>query len=338
MDFKDFTLGKNDDNRRLDKVIRIFADVLSLSEVYKYLRKGLIRVNGKKAKPETKVFENDKISIADFIVEKKDGGFKSKTFQSDSAPCPPAASPLPSLSVIYENSHILIIDKPYDIAVHGKTDSLEKAVEQYYALHKKEDSLSFKPGPLHRLDRKTTGLLCFSMSLEGARWFSQNIKTHNIQKKYAALVSGKVLKAYLWEDEIKKIDDDKNFKTVSARKASASKMSDDDGYKTAVSEVTPIAYGKYREKDVSLVSIDIKTGRTHQIRAQFALHKHPLLGDTAYGGVKITGKTFRDFFLTAYELSFPKDNPLGLPSIVRLPFPKDFKSFLTSCFIKDFGL
>ena len=332
MDFKDFTLGKNDDNRRLDKVIRIFAASLSLSEVYKYLRKGLIKLNGKKAKPDTKVFEKDVISIAGFILDKGTG-------KSDNASCPPApAADLPALSVVYENSHILIIDKPYDIAVHGKSDSLDKAVEQYYSLHKKEASLSFKPGPLHRLDRKTTGLLCFSMSLEGARWFSENIRTHNIQKKYAALVCGKLLKAERWEDQIKKLDDDKSFKTVSARKASAAEDGGDEGYKTAISQVTPIAYGRYGEKDLTLVSVDIKTGRTHQIRAQFALHKHALLGDTAYGGAKIAGKPERDFFLTAYELSFPKDNPLGLPASVRLPFPKDFKNFLTSCFIKDFGL
>lgn len=336
MDFKDFTLGKNDDNRRLDKVIRIFAASLSLSEVYKYLRKGLIRVNGKKAKPETKVFENDTISIAAFIIDK---GLSEESAALPAASAHPSAcTAQPSLSIIFENSHILIIDKPYDIAVHGKACSLEKFVQQYYSNCKKDSSLSFKPGPLHRLDRKTTGLLCFSMSLEGARWFSENIRNHNIQKKYAALVCGKLIKYERWEDQIKKIDDDKSFKTVDARRSSDSEIQEDEGYKTAISEVNPLACGKYGEKDVTLVSVDIKTGRTHQIRSQFALHKHALLGDTAYGSSKITGKSKRDFFLTAYELSFPKNNPLGLPPLVRLPFPEDFKNFLTSCYIKDFGL
>lgn len=337
MDFKDFTLGKNDDNRRLDKVIRIFAASLSLSELYKYLRKGLIKVNGKKAKPEIKVFENDKISIASFIFEKNLN--EKNGLCSDNASCPSSAlsssASLPSLSVVFENAHILIIDKPYDIAVHGKPDSLDKAVEVYFKEKNNDASLSFKPGPLHRLDRKTTGLLCFSMSLEGARWFSQNIKSHNIQKKYAALVSGKLLKSERWEDEIKKIDDNKSFKTVDAKNFDLSSEAGS-GYKKAVTIVSPAGYGKYEGQDVTLVYFDIKTGRTHQIRAQSALHQHPLLGDTAYGGKKIKGK--RDFYLTACQLSFPEENPLGLPSLVKLPFPEDFKNFLTSCYIKDFGL
>ena len=337
MDFKDFTLGKNDNDRRLDKIIRAFASNLSLSEIYKYLRKVLIKINGKKTKPEAKVFENDVLSIASFILEKNENQPSSADSPSTRQSSLPSAA-LPPLKPVFENEHILIIDKPYDISVHGNADSLDRQVYAYFKEHHQEASLSFKPGPLHRLDRKTTGLLCFSMSLEGARWFSQNIQTHTIQKKYIALVCGKLLKSESWEDEIKKIDDDKSFKTVKARKISEGEQAFEAAYKKAVTLASPLGYGKYEGMDVSLVSFDIKTGRTHQIRAQSALHKYPLLGDSAYGGRKISGKKSRDFFLTAIELSFPKDNPLGLPASVKLPFPEDFKSFLRSCSIEDFSL
>ena len=69
MDFKIVKAGLNDSNRRLDKILRIYINNLPLSQIYKYLRKGLIKLNGKKAKPESKVLENDEISIAAFILQ-----------------------------------------------------------------------------------------------------------------------------------------------------------------------------------------------------------------------------------------------------------------------------
>jgi 23S rRNA pseudouridine955/2504/2580 synthase len=64
------------------------------------------------------------------------------------------------------------------------------------------NSLSFKTGPLHRLDRKTTGLLAFSQNLQGAQWFSQKIKSHEIQKVYLALLEGNLCQNQIWEENI----------------------------------------------------------------------------------------------------------------------------------------
>ena len=72
MDFKDFTAGKDDEGRRIDRIIRIFLSNKSLGDIYKLLRKGLIRLNQKKCKPETHVFCGDVISIASFLFENND--------------------------------------------------------------------------------------------------------------------------------------------------------------------------------------------------------------------------------------------------------------------------
>ncbi len=321
MDFKTFTAAKNDNDRRLDKIIRIFAPELSLSQVYKYIRKGLIKINGKKAKNDSRVFENDQIQIADFILNpneacKDEGAAGGSSHKADS-----------SLRVIFENQHILIIDKDYDVSVHGNENSLEKAVCEYYKNTRRDASLSFRPGPLHRLDRKTTGLLCFSMSLEGARWFSKNIQTHDVQKKYAALLEGNLSEKESWEDNLEKEEgNQKGFYTVKASSQG----------KRALTIVTPVAHGVFNNREVTLAVMDIKTGRTHQIRSQSALHGHPLLGDTAYGGMKINNAE-RDFYLQAFSLTFPQ-NPVGLAEEIKIPLSDSFKSILKQCNINKFEI
>ena len=190
MEFKNFTAQKDDDGRRLDRILRIFLRDKSLSEIYKLLRKGLIKVNNKKAKPDLHIQQGDIISIAEFLLKEA----------NDSSIPFPASDKDFSLKIVFENEHLLIIDKPYGRSVHpAKEDknnnvkSLADEVLQYYEMKEnKNESISFCPGPLHRLDRNTTGLLVFSMSLQGAKWFSEGIINHTIQKKYYGIAEGKI--------------------------------------------------------------------------------------------------------------------------------------------------
>ena len=190
MDFLEFNAGIDDNDRRIDKVLRNFIKDVPLSSIYKYIRKNLIKINNKKTTQDYRVKTGDVISIAAFIIndfsenqsELKNNLQKNEenTFQKD-------------LEIVFQNEDILILNKPYDVLVHGSDNSLDKQVENYYKKinQNKSKSLSFTPGPLHRLDRKTTGLLSFSLSLNGARWFSENIKNHTIQKKYVSVVQNK---------------------------------------------------------------------------------------------------------------------------------------------------
>lgn len=326
MDFKDFNTGKNDEGRRLDKVIRIFLSEINLSQIYKLIRKGLVKVNHKKTTADYKIESGDVISIAGFLLKQTDKQpvVSNITEVSQSKYFP---------EIIFENEHILIINKPYDVNVHGDNCSLDKQIfELYEKKYRQNDlSLSFKPGPLHRLDKKTTGLLAFSLSLEGAKWFTQNINEHTIQKKYYAILVGKIKEKENWIDFILNQSETENgFCKVEAKTI---KLNED--YKQAISFVTPLSYGKYHNVTVTLASIEIKTGRKHQIRSQAALHNHVLLGDTAYGASEIHEK--RNFYLCAYELCFP-ENPVGLPDKISIPLPDDFKSILKDCGIKKTGL
>lgn len=317
MDFTDFTAGP-DDSKRLDKVIRKFIPQTSLSSLYKLIRKGLIKVNHKKTTAEYHITPGDVISVASFILSQEES-------EDDSAPVtlPP---------VIFKNEHIIIFDKPYDITVQGDKRSLDRLVQKDFKQKHKNESLSFTPGPLHRLDRKTTGLIAFSQSLTGAQWFSENIKNHTIGKKYIAVLQGHLENKEEWKDFITKSkEDSKTFHTVNAS------QNETEDSKLAHTICLPLTYGFFNGSEFTLAQMEIKTGRTHQIRAQSSLHHHPLFGDVAYGGKKLSTE-YPDFFLQAYILTFPENNIVNLPQTVQIPYSDALKSFLKYCDVEYSGI
>ncbi len=305
MDFLEFTAGLDDDGRRLDRIIKKLLKNENLSGLYKAIRKGLIKVNEEKKSPSDKIFKGDKIKIADFLVPKqnsKEINAEKNTYK-------------PDFKIVFENQDILIINKPYNKTVQGEKDSLNnKIVEYYNATRNKNESISFTPGPLHRLDRKTTGLLAFSMSLKGAKWFSENLKNHKITKIYWGIVQGKLQKSEKWNDFIKKdFSFNNSFQTVKISKKNNEDFLDS---KNSVTEVVPLKYLTLFNTECTLVQFHIFTGRTHQIRSQSAFHGFPLLGDISYGGKKINAK--QDFFLHAETLIFPQERLAGLPEKIEL--------------------
>lgn len=326
MDFLEFNAGIDDNDRRIDKVLRNFIKDVPLSSIYKYIRKNLIKINNKKTTQDYRVKTGDIISIAAFIIN----DFSENQSESNNLQKNEETTLKKDLEIVFQNEDILILNKPYDVLVHGSDNSLDKKVENYYKKinQNKSKSLSFTPGPLHRLDRKTTGLLSFSLSLNGARWFSENIKNHTIQKKYVSVVQNKLLHQEEWIDYIEKKSDKDNSKF---HKVEVSKLKENDEQKKCITKITPVKYGKYKNKDITFVEIEIKTGRMHQIRAQASLHNHPLLGDTAYGGLKLEDFS-QDFFLHAKELIFPSENPINLPKTVNATLPQPFLEFTNKFF------
>lgn len=334
MEFKEFTAGADDNDRRLDRVIRKIAEKENLSGLYKAIRKGLVRLNGKKTDVSEHIFEGDKIRIPEFLLQKED---EDKT-SSENKVQPENHNAKAGFQIVFKNEDLLVINKPYDIPVHSAANSLEKSVAEFYRnSFPQKKSISFTPGPLHRLDRKTTGLLAFSMSLNGARWFSENIAKHSIKKIYTAIVQGKVDDAQEWTDFItKEYSTEKSFQTV---KVSANpeklKNSEKNGKNenrseakkslVAKTKIVPIKYFEYKKNPCTLVEIEIQTGRTHQIRSQAAFHGFPLLGDAAYGGKEISAE--QDFFLHAKTLIFSENRLPGLPEKLEAKIPFAFEKF-----------
>lgn len=313
MDFLDFTATENDEGRRLDKITRRILEDESLSSIYKFIRKGLVKLNGKKQKPDSLVYVNDKIQIASFLIQQK----PNLTIK----PLPQKETEQIKIEVLFKNKYLRVINKPYDYSVQGgeKEKSLCYLVsKEYYLENKASTSLSFRPGALHRLDKKTTGLLVFSENLLGAKWFSLALKQNQIKKSYLAILEGTLSNKCLWNDSVA----NHRQKTDTGFYVS---QKDEDGLQ-AISHVEPLAQGMYKNKPITLTRIFIETGRKHQIRLHSSIHGHPLLGDTAYGGTKITET--QDFFLHCWTMELPKDNPLEIFETFVCPIPLNFMNML----------
>ncbi|MGI5056314.1 RluA family pseudouridine synthase [Treponema socranskii] len=361
MDFTDFAAGSDDGGRRVDRVLRRFLHGANLSSVYGALRKGLILVNARRVKPDARIERGDVISIASFLLQNENSSGSEKYGTDIENRRVYKATSLP-YTVVFANEHFLVIDKPYGVAVQGKNSIAEKIAAYYAAsVPKEKRSLSFVASPLHRLDRNTTGILFFSWSLEGAAWFSRELKAHRIRKKYIALIHGAMESECVWEDFIKKNDEPKALfytvrvvsgstagagdvqnlasgtgdvqnrasgqadKTVCAANGAASgSLAAMHGAKRAITKAKPLCRASYKGRSVTLAEYEIETGRMHQIRAQSAFHGFPLLGDTAYGGKRIDEA--QAFFLHAYEVHIG-ENPVGLPPVITSTLPHAFESF-----------
>jgi 23S rRNA pseudouridine955/2504/2580 synthase len=176
-------------------------------------------------------------------------------------------------------------------------------------------SLSFRPGPLHRLDRPTSGIIAFSTSLEGARNFSALLRQGRLRKSYLALVEGAAGETAFWEDGL--FRDRQQKKTLSGG-------DDIPGIQKARTRVFTLASAS----GYSLLRLELDTGRTHQIRAQAALHGCPLAGDRKYGG----GPQAGGLFLHACSLEFPPGAMSPLPDTLEAPVPGAFRRRIRELF------
>ncbi|AEF82989.1 RluA family pseudouridine synthase [Leadbettera azotonutricia] len=298
----------DDDGRRLDRILRKALPNLPLSALHKLLRKGKVQVNGKKARPETRVNSGETISIQGL-----DNGDDAKGANREK---PRAAmhSSESALDILYEHDGLLILNKPAGLAAHGE-DSLEEQVLSYL-MPKLPPSLSFKPGPLHRLDKPSSGVIAFSTNLEGARNFSALVRDRKIRKLYLAIVDGlfeNIDAPIIWEDNLTR---DKDEKKTFVRDESTEKS------QKALTAITPVAASQSH----TLVLAEIETGRTHQIRAQAAAHGHPLSGDKKYGAKPLPD--CRGFFLHAWVLEFNLQR-------IRAPLPENFRREISGLFGKE---
>lgn len=311
MDFLEFKTGPDDNGRRLDKVLRIFNEALSLAQIYKALRKGLIKVNNKKAQPDYRIQDKDVIYIAKFLCQ---------TEEKPEISTVSVKNPVKNeLEIVFNNEHFIIVNKPAGINIHPATKneiSLIDLVNDYYSKNYKNESLAFKPGPLHRLDKMTSGLICFSASYDGAKYFSNIMQEHGIKKTYKAIVQGKMTEKQEWIDLLKKEDNTKGFHTVKVCEEG----------KQSITRAIPVKTMTVNGQELTEVEFEIQTGRQHQIRAQASYHGFPLWGDTAYGGKKDANNGGK-YFLCAYKLEFPQ-NELGLPQKIEIECPPcDIKTF-----------
>lgn len=287
---KSLTIQKNDADQRLDKFLSKNLPNLPQSLLYKYIRKKRIKVNGKRAEISTRLHEGDvlELYINDEFFEKPEPTYDFLHAGT-------------KLNILYEDEHLLVLDKPVGILSHPDdreyVDTLIGRVRRY--LYEKgeydpEAEQSFAPALVNRIDRNTGGIVLAAKTAEALRVLNQKMKDREIHKFYLCAVHGTpkpeagLLKGYLWKDEQK----NKVFVYREPRP----------GAKTIET--------KYRvlrsEQNMSLVEVELLTGRTHQIRAHFASIGCPLVGDGKYGNNRKNRKQGgrRKQFLYSYKTVF----------------------------------
>ena len=311
--------GENDEGKRADRIIRTVLSDMPLSSVYKEIRRGRIRINGKKIKPDCRVSRGDIISVHNSLLKTDkdntpENALKSEGFLTENTQ--PAdktwrirqdmqdrrdlqtenrVKETLISSIIFENNNILALNKKRGMPVHGgdfseETETLENCVKLYLE-GKIPDSITFSPGPLHRLDRNTSGIILFGKSIAGARVFSEMLRSDMTEKYYIALFDGMIKKEAVWKNRIEQDRKRKysasadNFIPDTEQRNKAGDETADNKLtpgKQAVTIVRPVVFNdKY-----TLALVKIPTGRYHQIRKQGQLNRHSLSGDRKYGGEK----------------------------------------------------
>ena len=286
---KEFTIGKNDAGQRLDRFLSKAVPLLPASLAQKYIRIKRIKLNGGRAERDTRLNAGDvlQLYINDEFFDKprEDNAFLTVA--------------TPKLNIVYEDEHILLADKrpglavhPHDGAEYGRTliDHIQAYLYQKREWRPREEN-AFTPALCNRIDRNTGGIVIAAKTAEALRVLNQKIKDRELDKRYLAIVEGTPkppkgsLKGYLFKDAKK----NRVFVTNTPQPGSKS---------CQTNYITMASRG-----GLSLVECELITGRTHQIRAQFAHAGHPLLGDGKYGKLdKRFDRTYQALY--SYKLTF----------------------------------
>ena len=264
---REFTITKNDAGQRVDKFLTKAVPLLPKSLLYKYLRLKRIKLNGKRTAIDVRLAEGDLLQL--YI---NDEFFAPAPARYDFLKAGKA------LTIVYEDENVMLLDKKVGLLSHPDegeyVDTLITRVQRY--LYEKgeydpENEHAFAPALVNRIDRNTGGIVIAAKNAEALRILNQKLKDREIEKYYLCVVIGSPeTESGTYVDYMIK-DEKKNQVRVYDRPV--------EGGKTMKTKFRVLD----RKNGLSLLEVELLTGRTHQIRAHLAFHGTPLLGDGKYG-------------------------------------------------------
>jgi 23S rRNA pseudouridine955/2504/2580 synthase len=298
------TITAEEAGQRVDNFLMRHFKTVPRSRVYRLLRKGEVRVNRKRVDAEYRIAEGDEVRLPPVRIESgEEPGRPSSSLQE-----------LIERAVIFQDKHLLVIDKPAGVAVHGGSGMSYGIIEALRASRPRE-TLEL----VHRLDRDTSGCLAVARDRATLVALHALIRNSGMHKTYLGLVSGS------WQLGTKRIDaplatDNRQHGERHVRVAEAGKDS--------VSVFKPV---QFFGSLATLMEVDIPTGRTHQIRVHAAFAGHPLLGDDKYGdrerNAELKRHGLKRTFLHAQSIAFDWPGS-GVPFHVSAPLPAELAAVL----------
>jgi len=292
-------VSANEDGQRIDNFLLKQLPGIPKSHVYRLLRSGQVRVDGGRIKPERKLLKGEEVRIPPVRMAEKDEVVRP----------PDAVLNKLREAVVYEDEHYLALNKPAGISSHGGSGVLYGVIETVRAWGKYEFiELA------HRLDRDTSGLLLLAKNRPALLRAQRAFKHSTADKRYFALLDGR------WRGEDRDVD------AALVRNNTRVEIDEEDG-KPSKSRFSP----KARYRDMTLMEVQIFSGRTHQIRVHSLALGHPVAGDTKYGEREVNRK-YREkglkrmflhshFLKLAAEGDFPK-------LILNAPLTEELRDFI----------
>ncbi|MCK8060978.1 MULTISPECIES: RluA family pseudouridine synthase [unclassified Fusibacter] len=284
-----FTIDAQSGDQRLDRYIGKLLPKASKGEVQKWIRTKKIKVNSTRGEASQRLEIGDVINVflPDPVI---------KDYSEDVRVVNPGKI---GLDILFEDDELLVVDKPWGLLTHPDKSEYKNTLAtkvQYYL--RALSTPTFKPSSINRLDKNTSGLVLFCKTYESLKHYNELMRERKIEKRYMAVVEGqlvdrRVIKGYLVKNEAK------NQVSLISRPVP--------GAKEVLTIVEPLEY----KAGYTKVLIDLKTGRSHQIRASLASIGHPIVGDSKYGGKKLKGVTtqlLHAHYLKVEDKIFEKPN------------------------------
>jgi len=308
---KPFLIEISDDRcgQRIDNFLLSQLKGVPKSRIYRLLRKGEVRVNKGRIKPDYRLKSGDLVRIPPVRVASQDTTNKRA----------PAQSILDSVqsAIIYEDASLLVLNKPAGLAVHGGSGINYGVIEALRVLYPDQQNLEL----VHRLDRETSGCLLIAKKRSMLKQLHEQIRNNDIKKHYLALVKGR------WQGGKQTIDAPLLKNTL---KSGERIVRVDPEGKPAQSIFKPIKVFS----ESTLVEVELITGRTHQIRVHASHAGHPIAGDEKYGlrGFNLQMKQLglNRLFLHAKSLSFLVSEEKGNMTFVA-PLGAELERVLAHC-------
>ena len=291
----EYIIDEEYESVRVDRFLRKHLKNINLSEIYKMLRKGKIKVNNKKISQDYRLVLGDIVFIflSEFKEENEEIFIELNQVRKEKL----------KQMIVFENDNLFVINKSLGDVVHkgsGHSISLLEEFRSYYS----NNNVNF----VNRIDKLTSGLVIGAKNIKTARDIAKEIQAGNIVKKYYILVNGKIEKDnFILENYLKK--DEERVIVSDIEK---------EGYKKSITYFKKIKeYDKY-----TLLEAELKTGRTHQLRAQLNHLGNNIVGDTKYG------KNEKEdiMYLFSYYLKIDLYNleiKLEIPDLFKLNFHKN---------------